>query len=220
MCNSLTEPPQTEEDPNMAGAAAAENVAKSLTNLTVKGPDPFSGQNGTTATEFLRDFDDWLRAINKYQEPKIQDPDNPDGPEIDNPEYGLIEKQYLKQCLKDEAKQWYKNLDPDKPYKDVIEELKDTYDLTDSQKHSLKLRVYRMLQNPGENFKAFALRVKTAARPLDIAEEEICSILTLGAHADVRPYLLMAQKNTISELLKLPLAREEEQAAQDMEFVD
>ena len=211
------EPDNPPPEPEMA--AAAENIARSLNNLTLKPPDSFTGENGASATEFLREFDDWLRSIGKYKEPLIDDPNNIGGPQIANPEYGTIEKQYLKQCLTGDAKQWFKNLNPDKPYAEIRVELKDTYDLTDAEKHSLRLRVYRMQQSPGESFKSFALRVKTAARYIDIADRDLISIVTYGAESRLRPFLMTSGAGTFTELLKHPLAREEDQLNRDTDFV-
>ena len=208
-----------QNDENMAGENEA--VVKSLTALQIRGPESFSGQDpGVRASDFLRDFDDYLKATNRFIDHKVVDPDD-ENKQIDNPDpnYGVLEKRLLKQYLKGEAKAWFRNLDPEISYADLLRDMRDMYDLTEAQKHSMRLKVYRMHQLPSESFVAFVNRVRTAGRGLKITDTDIVTVVTQGSSSKLRPFLLMAQPKTISDLLKLPLAREEEQLDQDYDFV-
>ena len=190
-------------DPNMA-----DQLALSLNSLSVRGPEPYSAEDPSVrASDFVKDFQDYLATTRVLPPAKIR---NAAGQEIDNPQYGVLEKQIIKQYLKGRAKTWFRNLDPDTGYDDVIRSLKARFDYSENEKHAEKLKVFRLTQEPNQSFLDFVQNVLDRSRHLGLSERDMVSIVEAGCHLNIRPFIKMAQKTNISDIVKLPLAREDE----------
>ena len=111
--------------------------------------------------------------------------------------------------LSGEARLWFRTQSHIDKFEDLKTAFQDRFGITTQQKHGLRTKIYACRQLPGEPFKSFVGRVQELARQIDMGETEIVSVTLSGARPELRPHLSMAQPDTISALLKLPIVADE-----------
>ena len=200
------------------GLQAINSIAASLNALTIK-LEPFSGEQDSTLRidEFIDHLEKYLTTTGKISQERVV----VNGEEMDNPHIGETEKEVLRMHLEGPAKQWFRQLPRDESYEGCLESLKARFMMTDQQRHTKKLSIFKMTQLPSETFLTFVSRVIDKSRGLGIEERDIVTICMGGASPTIRPFLLMNQPTTLRDMMALPLARDEGQAARfrEHEFV-
>ena len=93
----------------------------------------------------------------------------------------------------------------------VISALKLRFAPTEQQKHMLKAELFAAKQRHDESFKRFVIGLQDKARHIEIFEHDLVQIAIMGTlHNDMKSHLLMANPQTMSELLKLPIVLNED----------
>ena len=93
----------------------------------------------------------------------------------------------------------------------VISALKLRFAPTEQQKHMLKAELFAAKQRHDESFKRFVIGLQDKARHVEILEQDLVQIAIMGAlHNNMKSHLLMANPQTMSELLKLPIVSNED----------
>ena len=161
---------------------ALENLGKQFNALTIK-LDYFDGSGDLE--NFFKDFDRYCDEI------------------------GRITDDQKLNCLighlKGEAKDCFR-LVANPTFATVKEALSNRFKPTDQQKYTIKAQLYTMRQLPGESFKQFVTRLQQKSRGIDISEQDLVSVALNGARPVIRAHLAMKEPTTINQLLKLPLA--------------
>ena len=166
--------------------AILEGLAKQFNALTIK-LDIFDGS--TCVHDFEKDLIRYCELLGKTKEEE--------------------KLSVLISHLTGEAKDVFRLINTP-TFDSVIKALKDRFEPTSQQKHALKAAMYGSKQLPGESFKQFVARLQTKARQLKMEESELVRVALNGAKPQIRGYLAMAQPKTVNDLLKLPVASDED----------
>ena len=196
-------------------AESLDSLASSLNALTIK----IDSYDGTTNPEtFVANLKRYIKATGKISPTHIR---NERDQLVINPDKDVLEKEVLRMHLKGAAKTWFRELDQNKTFEQCLTALNDRFKISDHQKHVMKLNVFQAKQAPTESFENYVNRVIDASSGLQMAERDLVTIVTQGAHDSIRNFLVMSQPENITDLMKLPLAKSGPQgsANQAMEFV-
>ena len=191
---------------------AINNVAKALNSLSFRPIEQFSGlpNEDMTITEFFENLDRHIIATGMASPERVKDPDNP-GQTKPNPDKDVPEKELLRMYLKGPAKIWFRSLAPTKSYEDCKTFLTNKFQLKEQQKHARKTKLYKMTQEPNEDYFHYVTRVISRSRGLDVPDSDIKAIVMHGASPKIKNFLIMSDPSSLDALLNLPLAKGLEQ---------
>ena len=122
--------------------------------------------------------------------------------------------------LTGEARAWFRLQAADATVVQLVAGLKLRFEPTVQQLHSKKMQLYAKRQQAGQPFAEFVREVQEIARGLQMPEVELVRIALSGANPNIRAHLAMAQPDTISKLLKLPVVTEENLLPEASNYLD
>ena len=131
--------------------------------------------------------------------------------------------QTCKSKLKDEAREFFRELMTTEPYanhqndlpfteaqiNDFYDKLRDRFTLSDAQKQAAYIEVFSMKQLSGELFTEFIQRVQKRCRTLNVDKQHVLGICIGGAAPSIRPFIITSAPKDIQSLLTLPISRQE-----------
>ena len=104
------------------------------------------------------------------------------------------------------ARDWFKTLPADK--KDTIEHavaaFKEHFALPPSQKTEARKKLHSLQQAPNQSGRVFAQNVIQMARPLDMSEDDMLSLIKGNLHPNIKLLVEQANPTTLESLLKQP----------------
>ena len=153
---------------------------------------------------FISDFKNYLQLTNNKTPENIRDNEDK---EIPNPDHGILEKYILKNSLTGAARVYFDQIQASKSYKQCLESLQERFKLSEQEKHTRKIDLYKTRQQPGEDFLDYATKITKRATGLNMEELELVRIIVENTSQPLRAFLLNQDPKTLDEIFSNPVVK-------------